>query len=276
MGFLEKIEDFINSLLIRLGEMIVRAIPAPVKIAFAKIPEWKLLLIAYLKGLPAKLKVFAAKSVADAKSLDWKAALSETYTKAMSQYKDKSEGTFGKVKTLFLTPFLMLGQWLSGLTATQATMLLMFTAGSILSVIGIVSSGQRIANVNDELGRNPASEEVAYERPDYYKKQTKHFELVNLRLPVYVAKINEIKSVDIDFIATMSNRSSKQFLEKQEFEFRDHLILQIEPSVASFPLEEEGREIIRKKLILEVNDFLKTHGVEGEVVELKITYVLAN
>lgn len=276
MGFLEKIEDFINALLIRFGEMIIRAIPAPVKNAFTKIPEWKLLLIAFLKTLPSKLKVLVAKTVADAKSLDWKAALSETYTKAMSQYKDKSEGTLGKVKAIILTPFLMVGQWLSGLTSTQATMLLMFTAGSVLSVIGIVSSGQRIAGFNEDQGRTPASEEVAYERPDYYKKQTKHFELTNLRLPVYVAKVNEIRSVDIDFIATMSNRSAKKFLEKQEFQFRDHLILQIEPSVASFPLEDEGREIIRKKLILEINDFLKTHGVEGEVVELKITYVLAN
>lgn len=277
MSLLEKLENLINHLLIKLGEAMWKAVPAPVKNFFSKIEGWKLFVIAWLKALPQKISslISTAKS---AKTINWKSALSETYTKAMTQYKEKSSGKAGQLRTLIMTPFLMLGQWLHGLTATQSALLLMFTAGSVLSVIGIVSSGSRMANSYSESGREPASveEEAKYERPEYYKKQTKHFELVNLRLPVYVAQVNEIKSVDIDFVATMTNRSSKQFLEKNEFQFRDHLILQMEPSVASFPLEEEGKEIIRKKLIAELNDFLKLHEIEGEVEELKIIYVLAN
>lgn len=278
MSLLEKLENLINHLLIKLGEAMWKAVPAPIKNFFSKIEGWKLLVIAWLKTLPSKIKSLISNSAKTAKTLNWKDALSETYKKAMSQYKEKSNGSVGQFKTLVMTPFLMLGQWLNGLTAAQSALLLMFTAGSVLSVIGIVSSGQRMATSLSESGREPASveEEAKYERPEYYKKQTKHFELVNLRLPVYVAQVNEIKSVDIDFVATMTNRSSKQFLEKNEFQFRDHLILQMEPSVASFPLEEEGKEIIRKKLIAELNDFLKLHEIEGEVEELKIIYVLAN
>jgi flagellar basal body-associated protein FliL len=276
MKFLEKLENIINTFLIRIGESIIRSIPSPLKKIFNKIPQAKAWLIAMIKNLPSLLKALVTKIIAKAKSLNWKSALLETYERAMSQYKDKSQGSLAAIKRLIFTPFLLIGQWLTGLTTTQATMLLMFSAGSILSVIGIISSGQRISGMGEEQGRTPASEEVAYERPEYYKKQLKHFEITNLRLPVYFAKVNEIRTVDIDFIATISNRSCKKFLEKYELQLRDHLILQVEPSVASFPLEEEGREIIRQKLTMEINDFLKTHEVEGEVVELKITYVLAN
>jgi hypothetical protein len=46
--------------------------------------------------------------------------------------------------------------------------------------------------------------------------------------------------------------------------------------VAAFPLEEEGKDIIRKRLIQELNDFLKTYEIDGSVSEIRITYVLAN
>lgn len=282
MSLLEKLEIFLNQLLIKLGEAIMRSIPAPIKRFFSNFENIKQFFIAWLKAFTPKAKIliqsFISTAKSNAKTFNWKDALAETYKKAMSQYKEKSEGTFGAIKTLFMTPFLMIGQWLNGLTTGQSALLLFFTAGSFLSVIGIVSSGHRLTSSFSESGRTPASVEEAakYDRPEYYKKQTKHFELVNLRLPVYFAEVNEIRSVDIDFIATMTNRSAKKFLEKNEFQFRDHLILQMEPSIASFPIEEEGKEIIRQKLISELNDFLKLHEVEGQVQELKIIYVLAN
>lgn len=282
MNFLVKIENAINFLLNKLGELIYKAIPAPVKAVFAKISAALLWLSQNMKSLPSLSKTFLIAFISKTKSsalgFDYKAALSETYKKAMAQYKEKSPESAGKIGTVLLTPFLMIGQWLKGLSAAQSMLLLSFSCASILAVIGIGFSGHKLMNTHGEDGRTPASvpEEVAYERPDYYKKQTKHLDISNLRLPVYVAQVNEIRSVDIDFTATTTNRNARMFLEKHEFQLRDHLILQLEPSVASFPLEEEGKEIIRRKLLNEVNDFLKQNEIEGEVSELKITYVLAN
>lgn len=282
MGFLEKIENLINLLLIKLGELIVKAIPGPLKTLFAKISGAIQFIILNFKRLPSLAKTFIinliGKTKSTAMSIDYKAALVETYKKAMAQYKEKSPQGMSTMKTVFLTPFLMIGQWLQGLSAAQAMLLLTFTGASFLAVIGIGFSGQKLASSGQSADRAPASAEevVEYQRPEYYKKQTKFFEVTNLRLPVYFAKVNEIRSVDIDFTATLSNRNSRMFLEKHEFHLRDHLILQIEPSVASFPLVEEGKEIIRRKLLVEINDFLKLNEIEGEVTELKITYVLAN
>jgi hypothetical protein len=57
---------------------------------------------------------------------------------------------------------------------------------------------------------------------------------------------------------------------------RDHLILEMEPSVASFPLTEEGKEIIRQKLSTEIDVFLESHKITGHVEEIKVVYILAN
>lgn len=281
MNFLAKIETAINFLLNKLGELLYKAIPAPVKALLAKISMMAQWLVSFFKRLPSLtitfIKTTMTKSKSAVGSVDWKAALSETYKKAMSELKEKSPESAGKIGTVFLTPFLMIGQWLKGLSAAQSMLLLSFSCASILAVIGIGFSGHKLMHSESDQGRFPASsEEISYDRPDYYKKQTKHFDLTNLRLPVYVAQVNEIRSVDVDFTATLSNRNARMFLEKHEFHLRDHLILQLEPSVASFPLEEEGKEIIRRKLLVEINDFLKQNEIDGEVKELKITYVLAN
>lgn len=284
MGLLEKIENLINMLLLKLGELIYKLVPRPVKEVHEKYLEKKAAAADLLKRSPALLKPWILNLIATAKTkaaeYNIKARLTETYKKALAQYKEKSPGSLGRFRTLLMAPVLIFGQWLKGLSAAQSLLLMTFTGLSILAIIGIGFSGQKLAKNHLEAGRAPAStegeEDVPYERPEYYKKQTKFFEITSLRLPVYAAGVNELKSVDVDFIATLTNRSSKQYLEKNEFRLRDHLILQIEPSVATFPLTEEGREIIRRKILIEINDFLKANEIQGEVTELKITYVLAN
>lgn len=283
MGLIEKIENFINLLLMKLAELIYKLLPTPVKKFHEKILVRKQHATEFLKRSPLLLKTLLLTLItkAKAKAVEYniKAILGETLQKAQAQYKEKSNGSLGKVKSLLLTPVFLFSQWLKGLSTMQSLLLMTFTGLSVLAVIGIGFSGQKLAKNHFDTGRVPASapeEDVAYERPEYYKKQTRFYEVTNLRLPVYVADVNELKSVDVDFTATLSNRSSKQYLEKNEFRLRDHLILQIEPSVASFPLTDEGREIIRRKILLEMNDFLATNEIQGEVTELKVTYVLAN
>lgn len=283
MGLIEKLENLVNLLLFKLGELIYKLVPAPVKKLHEKYALKKEAALRLVKQSPALLKPlainFLKKTQATISEYNIKARLTETYQKALAQNKEKVSGSKGKFKTLLMAPVLIFGEWLKGLTAAQSLVLMGFTGLSVLAIIGIGFSGQRLAKNYLETGRTPASvieEEVLYERPEYYKKQTRFFEVTSLRLPVYIAEVNELKSVDVDFIATLTNRSSRQYLEKNEFRLRDHLILTIEPSVASFPLTDEGREIIRRKIFIEINEFLKENQVQGEVTELKVTYVLAN
>ena len=282
MNFLVKIENAVNFLLFKLGELMYRFVPKPLKVFFQKISAGIAFLKLKFKELPVLLKKVILSLISLIKatltSVDFKAIFVDSYKKAMAQYKADSEKEAGQFKKILLAPFLVVGQWLQGLSAGQSLLLMTFSGASFLAVIGITFSGHRIADHHMASNRAPASAEEAieYDRPDYYKKQVRHFDLTNIRLPVYFPQVNEVRSVDIDFTATVSNRKARMFLEKYEFQLRDHLVLEIEPSIASFPLEEEGKEIIRQKLWNELNGFMKLHNVEGEVIELKITYILAN
>lgn len=281
MDLLVKIENAINFLLIKLTELMLKAVPKSVRVFFSKFNHCWVQFLLHFKNLPALgkkwLLLFFQKTKSFIASVSFKEALKETYQTAITQYKTRKASQVGKLKTFLLTPFLILGQWLQGLSVSQSMLLLTFSAASFLAVVGIGFSGKKLMSNNGEAERFPASaEEILYERPEYYKKSARHLEITNLRLPVYIPEVNEIRSVDIDFTATLSNRYSRAYLEKHEFHLRDHLILQMEPSVASFPLLDEGKQIIRQKLLMEINDFLKVNKIDGVVTDLKITYILAN
>lgn len=281
MNLLVKLENFINGLLFKLGELMWKLVPGPIKRFIEKFSENYDRILAFIKNLPKLILAAIPKIIAYAKTslfADAKKAFEETSKAARSQYNGKKAKGLEQVKRTFLMPFLFVSQWMSGLTPPQILLLLTFTGGSFLAVIGIGFSGNKLVTSNfGSAGRMPAStDEIKYERPDYYKSQTRHVEFTSFRLPVYTAKVNEIRSVDIDFVATLTNRNAKMFLEKHDFQLRDHLVLQIEPMIASFPLEDEGKEIIRKKLEADINDFLIQNEVEGKVEDLKITYILAN
>lgn len=274
MDFLFKLENLINALILKIGARILALIPEKIKAFFERLPELAMKLIAFAKALPAflKTKLPGLKSWA----LNYKETIIEPLKEGLKKYNAGQKEKAGQMKVIFLAPFLIVSQWLKGLTVPQSLLLMFFTGASVLSGISIISSSSRLMQDQD-AGRAPASEdEVSYDRPVYYKKDTKHVTFSNLRLPVYIPEVNQLRSVDIDFTATMSTRESKIFLEKMEFQIRDHLILEIEPSIASFPLTEEGKEIIRHKLARELDFFLKTHKVNGFVEDMKVVYILAN
>ena len=286
MGFIEKIEAFINRIIMSVLHAVAHGLkkitPKFIFYIFEKYQilkdkskTWlKLAPGIFLKWLIAKIQIVKSQLL----SIDYKGIVKENTEFIMQKTGVSPDSSkIKKIKALILAPYYLASQWLNGLNTAQALLLITFTGGSLLATIGIFSSGTRIALL-EEAARRPASVEVeaVYDRPDYYKKETKHFDMSSLRLPVFFSDINQLKTVDIDYTATLSNRAAKMYLEKQEFQLRDHLILQIEPIVPSFPLEEEGKDIIRKKLQQEIDQFLVNHGIEGTVEDIKITYVLAN
>jgi hypothetical protein len=287
MGLLEKIENFINRILLLFGEkifnFILKITPPKIRMFISHLIALKLRFTVFIKSIPQlikeKLPFLLAYLKKRASDFDIKGKISRTQQIAIERYKTtQGQSKISSMKKLFLSPFLILGEWLNGLTTAQSILLLSLTVSSILGAINIISSGHRLLESQHQGSRAPASVEleVSYDRPNYYKKETRHVTITNLRLPVYYANINEIKSVDIDFTATLSNRMSRIQVDKLELQFRDHLVLNLEPMMASFPLEEEGKEILRQKLLSEMNDFMESREIEGKVLDVKIVYVLGN
>jgi flagellar basal body-associated protein FliL len=279
MGILIKLEEFLNKLLTRLGGVILvflkKLIPTKLVGVLSTLTSFsvKVWIIQHAKMV---LPWILAKKTA-LLSLDIKGKLKSTYSTAMERYLAQGAAKGGRLKTILMAPVLVFGQWLQGLTTAQSVLLMTSTAASIIAVIGIGFSGQKLSKHHSDQDRAPASVELPdYARPDYYKQQRRFFSITNLRLPIYVAEVNEIRSVDIDFQATVSNRNSRALLEKFEFQLRDHLIHKIEPIIASFTLQEEGKVMIKEKLQAEINVFMKDRNFEGEIEDLKITYILAN
>lgn len=283
MNLLEKIEQFVNQFLRKLGELLYRFVPTPLKRFFSWVDAKYSLIVNRLGLLPEQMKTLALSIFAFIRNklktgIDFKKTLLDSVSAAKSKYQIRSDGSFSKLKLLVLTPVGIVSQWLQGLSAGQSMLLLGFTAASFLAGMNIIFSGQRMLNGSDS-SRSPASvesEESQFSRPDYYKKEKRHLSFNSLRIPVYVAKVNQLKSVDVDFNVTFSTRESRKIMGKREFQLRDHLLLNLEPSIADFPLKEEGKEILRRKLAIEINNYLKDNEINGHVVNVEITYMLAN
>lgn len=286
MSLIEKLETLVNNLLILLGQLLSRALvkvtPSKVILVFSKISQKNSQCISWCKQAPKQLiknlPVWLTKLKSIVFALNIKEKLKGMFKSVLSQYDLNQKGSkLNLLKKFLLAPFLMMGHWLNGLNIAQTVMLLGFTTASVLAVINIIFSGNRMMSSHINEMRAPASvEEISYDRPQYYKKQNRHLHFANLRLPVYMPKLNELKTVDIDFSATLTNRLSRMKLEKLEFQLRDHFILNVEPMVTSFPLEDEGKAILREKIIAEMNSFMLEHKIEGEIQDIKIIYILAN
>lgn len=124
--------------------------------------------------------------------------------------------------------------------------------------------------------RSPASQQQYIERPEYQAYEKRTLKVFNVKVPIFQESISAIRSVTIDFTVRTDTRFSKQYLEEYEYKLKDYFFLTVEPVVSEFPLEEEGKSILKDKIQRELNNFLKVHGVEGEVVEVKIIFIIAS
>jgi flagellar basal body-associated protein FliL len=167
-------------------------------------------------------------------------------------------------------------KWATGLKPAHFAILFTFTTASILSVMSIVVQSQKMLASNEQASRAPASAEDPYNRPAYYKLNEREISFNNVKVPIYITGINELRALIIDFSVVTSNRATKKWLEKNEFQMRDHLIQTLEPVLPAFPMTDEGRTVITDKLKSELNAFLAHNKIEGEIKEARLVYILAH
>jgi flagellar basal body-associated protein FliL len=80
--------------------------------------------------------------------------------------------------------------------------------------------------------------------------------------------------IDVSFLA--SNRETKKILDTSEFQLRDHFIENLEPVLPAFALTDEGRAMLKEKLEIEVNQYLKDQEAPGFIEETHIIHILAH
>lgn len=133
-----------------------------------------------------------------------------------------------------------------------------------------------LSKINGAKIKNVEVKQVLEARPKYFMQTEKLLPIKNLNLQLFLEDTRRNRQVWIDFTCLTSNRNIILFLKDHEVETRDHLNLHVEPVIPQLPIEEEGRQIIKEKIRLELNEFLKANGVEGKVLEVYVDYLIVS
>ena len=150
----------------------------------------------------------------------------------------------------------------------------------------IVLAGWQIYEIGENLyfqiaqgGRKPASEfelkSTLKRRPVYYKQETRHYEIKQMRIPVYIEAQNSVKIFEVDVTIEASNRFVKRFFSENENLIRDRMLSTTEPMVHNFPLSDEGKQVMKEKITHELDQFIKENEMEGDVTQIYFTSIVA-
>jgi hypothetical protein len=237
-------------------------------------------------------KISSTASAIKSDSVNWKSRSQEGFEKK----KQKGEAALAKVKDFdykshdykksallvfaFLTPILLkIKQWYLGLKPTTFLLIVTTTSMGTVSSVAIYKHVSKLAEETAKAnGRTPAAAITQYKqaRPQYYKVGEKHFRILNIAVPAYApSSPTTYRKMLIDFTMISSNRYIREFFFANIHLLKDRLNTRIEPISVSFPLEDEGKTIIKDKLKEELNVLLKELKIKGEIEEIYIHSIIA-
>ncbi len=190
-----------------------------------------------------------------------------------------------KLKKLFMALMLILSPLLGRLRdwyialkpTTLLAMVSMTTVGGLSSIV-IYKEVQNIS----EKARGPASEIIAevdtsnIDRPEYYKKQERELRVRNVSIPIYTGGRTPAsgKKLLIDFTFVSSNRYIKEYFFENGHLLKDKLNTSIEQILPDFPLQDDGKRVIKEKIKKEMQVLLDDLKIEGSIQEIYIHSIM--
>lgn len=146
-------------------------------------------------------------------------------------------------------------------------------------VPGFIAIGVLSFNLLQEAGylREPASVMREYKRirPDYYHQYSRTMKIHSINFPVYVESARGARMLRMDLTLTTSNKYTRNYLNKNYHLVQDRLNSRLEPMIPTFPIEEEGKEIIKGKVMEEIDALIKELKIDGKVQSVHIHSILA-
>lgn len=171
---------------------------------------------------------------------------------------------FNKINNSFWNGVDKVGRQQLGIAFTA---MIMITVG----ILSIYDSSRDIYN-NEYKGRMPASVQQYDENPAYQMFKRKTATVFKIQVPIYRDNVKEVRNITIDFTVRTSTRFAKKYLEFHTQKLKDYFFTSVEPITSSFPLEEEGKIVLKEKIHYELNNFLMHENVEGVVEEINLIY----
>lgn len=283
----EKIEQILSDLIVRFLELLqdLLIVITPEKYRKKNRPKKK-------ERKPFDWKIFSEKSKVFGNKylklfLEKKDLLSKKIRAKLFEWNTKiQELEIRSLKRLIIVLFsflllpilIRLKVWLSKLNPLTMALGISITALGTLVGLNIISTQKKLAK---EQSRSIASEsEIELDltsqgpRPVYFNLAERFVKLINIHFPIYFDSIQDFRSMQMDVTLITSNRYIREYIDQNEYLFQDRLNVHLEPVVPDFPLNDEGRTIIREKIKYEVNTLLEHLEIKGEIEEVLIDYIL--
>jgi hypothetical protein len=293
---LQSLIDKINTLLLKLFKAIKNGISKliPQKLKDLdknlknKIQESKKELIKRLIDFKDKSIVFSKKLLKDLKSM--KRSVSRNFRQLNSFVENFSikKIDFKKILLSLLAflnvPFKKITSFLSSIPTEKY--IIGFVSLITLSTFTLISY-----NSINEIYKNKTGEDLIkfstpeekkepdfIERPVYFKREKKQFTIRDINLPIYVESINAIRMLTLDFTIEGNNRYIAAYFKtgRNEDLIKNQLVKGVEPIIPTFPLNEEGKRILKNKLTQEMNVLIKSLDIKGKISKVYIDNILAN
>ncbi len=283
----EKLNEVITKVMSALLSLILKLIPQKVRQFFSKSKSnalsWKTTNIQQSKNkLKSGYNWTKQKSDLFFNKIDQiqKYPVKEKSLEKMSQFKNFIISTPPKQHFLNLVSFLKpkFEKFVLWLKSTDKVSVLIKTSVGSLVIVGAVL----IYNETNEIfnkefpSRKIASVQEYDYRPDYKMYDQKTLKVLNIKVPIFVESIGEIDSITIDFSLRTTTRFAKYYLIEYEYKLKDYFFTTVEPVVSDFPIETEGKEVLKEKIREEIDNFLYENNVEGEVEEVNILYMVGS
>lgn len=297
MQFLNKIEDAINKVIYALLAFMVKLIPPPLKSLKGKAENWaqsyKEKMVHKLEHGKEKLKHRAHETQEEIKkkAIHFKEFMHHKQEELNHQLADaKATGLKGlvlKIPQKINHSIHSLQQKIVSLTADQivigAAVVILLSMTTIFFVVKnqppepLVFAPREIVINRSPAGRPEVvqAKQGKIERAPYHKISLKQFQITNLHFPVFQTTQPKPKYFSVDLVIELNNRYSAMYLKSHETEMRDHILQEIHPIVPQFPLTPEGKEVIRTKMRMEIESFLRANNVDAEVDDVHILSVMA-
>jgi flagellar basal body-associated protein FliL len=168
------------------------------------------------------------------------------------------------------------------------TSLFIFSFGLLLTLHLIQSASKVASNSSGHDGRNPSSEaltegererekEEESSAKSYKQISKKTLDINGLFLPLHIADgdVTRLKSVTLDFGILCSNQHMARYYAQYELLIRDRLNMTVEIIIPNFPLTEEGKELIKDKILKELNKLNGELNIDGEFLDIYFYQIIA-
>lgn len=125
--------------------------------------------------------------------------------------------------------------------------------------------------------REPAAviREFQDPRPKYYHQYDRTMKVHSVNFPVYVESVRGARMLRMDLTVTTSNKYTRNYLHGHFHLVQDRLNSRLEPMVPEFPIEEEGKKIIKAKVREELDSLIKELKIDGKVQSVHIHSILS-